>query len=277
MTNTSWRRIGQDASPRTRRAWRRLLLPWGVFLGSLLGVFSLVLGVHYLLLRSDRTVKIEPYSLELHTSGTLSLPTLKKHLGQEVRSPFMRLDLFALKRHIERLSQVKEAQVTRVFPATLRFDITEHEPAFRLGSASGDLRLVSQEGQVFCAQGLSRRALLHLPVLTELTFHEDDGRVDGIAILVALKHALLRHSEALGLPLQAVSIACRDFLPKNLQDPRCVLFLKGPNAEQWCLAPHDFDGQLKRLSEVLVYSAEHRLAFSCIDLSISQTQVIATP
>ncbi|MGF1483914.1 MAG: cell division protein FtsQ/DivIB [Opitutales bacterium] len=179
----SWRSIAQENAPRAvnrsvfvpRRRFTRWLAAFCVLLAAGAGF-----GVWYvgqplpatrpaLTARDTQVLSLADFQFE--TDGVLSrdwvLRTLRLDRGLSVEA----IDIFAVKRMLEREGQVHLAVVERLPSGPLRIRLEERRPVFRLGLINSlgqqEIVLVSGDGHVYRGSGYATSALRKLPFLRD--------------------------------------------------------------------------------------------------------------
>lgn len=87
-----------------------------------------------------------PAALEVRGEFHFLTPeAVRRELAGQLDADFYELNLTALRQRVERLPWVSQARVERVWPATVRVDVDEHQPYALWGKQA----LLSQDGTVF--------------------------------------------------------------------------------------------------------------------------------
>lgn len=280
----SWRSIKQTTrlrplSPIARR--RRLMLyakaaALGIVAALWLG--GMVWAVRYfreqgnpLSLASTSEPLTQVY---FETDGVLTHEWLRRQLSLPDSIAIMDIDIFALQSHLLTHGQIREAQVERIFPNSLRVRIKEHHPILRLAiqDAVGkrELMLVSPEGVVYKGQEYPIATLKNLPFLDGVVLsRRGDGfeRLNGMDVVSELLREARENYPHLYSQWQVVS--CRNF-QGDVRSPGASIEITTRNLGKIILRPEQFDRQLKRLDMIAGYHNEAGLRqVASIDLTLN--------
>ena len=175
----SWRDIPQEVKPTVMSPAGRRRLNRQLIRNVLIGVLAVVLVAGAF--EIWRTVSRNPQrfasaagsrpveEITLETNGVLDLAWAEQTLALRRDVGLMELDLYAAKERLMATNQVRQAVLTRKFPATLVVQLDERAPVLRLrarqpGGQTGEF-LVATDGEVFTGSGFDRDELARLPWL----------------------------------------------------------------------------------------------------------------
>src|SRR5919204_4824907 len=149
------------------RAWLVRLLRTGLVLGLALAIIVGVVGA-YQAFASSRLFALR--QVELRGAVHASRDELLRELRRGVSGSLWQADLAKLRRAIERHAWVREAEVARVLPDTLRVTINEREPFAPARRSNGSLVWVDRDGVV-----LGQRALFKTEAVLPLISGLEEG------------------------------------------------------------------------------------------------------
>lgn len=117
-------------------------------------------------------------AIQFNTDGVLSAKWFSQIHAIKKGQTLMEVDIFALKQKLESFGQIREAQVDRIFPATLRVQINEVEPVFRVRVPSSVQKyrdmLVSKDGEIFEGFDYPSITMKQLPFIVPSSISKDD-------------------------------------------------------------------------------------------------------
>jgi cell division septal protein FtsQ len=234
----------------------------------LVGVFSLI----FLSIRPVAGHLAVPHriqNIEFSTDGSLNRTWVLKVLQLQKDMELSAVDVQACRNALRRASQVIDADVERVYPATLRVRIRERVPAFKIRLADGRrLYLLDADGYVFEQIGVTKDKLGHIPYVLGL----DADRIsigDHIPLardLFTFWNQARRHAPELVLKwrMAVVDEAAYNlmghlpFIEVRTDEVRSILFKNGSHAVQ-----------LEKLEYILNDARKrHQLPLQRIDLTV---------
>ncbi len=180
QNDRSWKSIKQDVGkkPVTKIALKRKLFggihTTGLIMSALLIFALLVGGISYFNNNSFHLNLTGPSKeiggIRFATDGVLNKNWLRNVISIKKGTTLMGLDIFELKAQLETDGQVKHAKVERVFPKTLKIQITEHRPVLKIAiknkRGKNELLLISSSGNIYKGFGFSNTFLNTLPYLS---------------------------------------------------------------------------------------------------------------
>src|SRR5690606_13617764 len=120
-----------------------------------------------LLTRAGEALPIETVSVE--SDGVITTDWTLRYLEWQDGRNLLDVDIADIKSRLERVGQIRSAQVERVFPDELRIRVEERAPVARILAqrASGEklVLYVDAEGEVFEGIELTRAMTRYLPLL----------------------------------------------------------------------------------------------------------------
>ena len=164
------RNLGQ---PQAKKTGKKLTLKFKhIFLLFLLAVGIFYSGMRvYLHLISTEALRIKTVEIRSRQSRVTS--ELRQMLGQRGLGNILLFDMAPLKNLLETHRWVREARIRKIFPAALRIEIQEREPAAWLEKQDG-WAMIDEEGVVL--EPLSDRGQEPLPVLRGMRTYSSDYR-----------------------------------------------------------------------------------------------------
>ena len=103
------------------------------------------------------------------TSGVLDQQWLTQAISINQKQQLMEVDIFKMKADLENFKQVSRAEVTRVFPNSLKIDLIEEEPLFKIKIVQPEgepfINIVSEKGVYYGGVGYSPNKIDKLPYL----------------------------------------------------------------------------------------------------------------
>ncbi len=201
-----WKDIPQQVSPRamSSEGRRRVLRHAVKTIGLGLTVAALAWGAYGVVSalpdssgKMPGSVKSAPlHDLVLVTDGVLDQPWLARTLAVPKGASLMELDLFQLRGRLLASGQVRTANLTRNFPATLAVTLAERMPVARLQVQAGpDDRLtllVARDGVVYEGVGYDPKMVETLPWLAGVTLSRQGGVIQPIAGMAAVSDLLAK-------------------------------------------------------------------------------------
>ncbi len=284
----SWKNITQTTrkDPITpaaiKRRWILILKSIGAVGACIIFGFFIWFLWSYIVVKSESVPLINTEkslkNIVFKTDGVLTQRWLQERLEFLKNKSLMQIDIFELKNNLESMGQIKIAIIERKFPDTLKIQVQEYHPAFRLtiplkkqknGKDQYASYLVSKEGHVYQGANYSQATLKNLPYLTGVKLRKVQGKfldipgIQGVSQL--LEKAKLQYPK---LYSRWKSISLEKFNP----DPEAVGSLIIIQTRSWgkiYFASTQFDQQLSRLNYVIQYSDSQQLKFmESIDLTL---------
>lgn len=285
---SSWRAIDQVASKRssTPVARRRKLikiLKISCFSFLLLGVLSFVgYGIYGWATKSSK-IHFSLFSLPLKgvtfkTDGVLTEEWLNERLKLAKDTTLMELDIFKIKKDLEKEGQVRSAVVERKFPDTLMIRIEEYEPILRVAvKETGEapkVLLVSPEGIVYDGKGYPRITLKHLPYLDGIHLHRNSHSFEPIPgmelVAELLKQARLQKPH---LYADWKIVSCQRFDQRE-EAVWSVIKIRTNTLGEIIFRPSQFDDQLDKLDYIFQDATENHLRIRRVDLSLGNEAIV---
>lgn len=177
--DASWRELDQDVNPRTLSSHgrRRVALGVGqtlffVFLACVAGLGLWEVGRTLL---TDTTVVNDPMNTAplreviVITDGVLPDRWVEQELRLPKRTPFLDLDLLALRDRLLAHGQIRSVELRRRAPGTLVVTLVERTPVLQLkvqvGEGVPQTLLVARDGLIYEGHGYDAGRLTELPYL----------------------------------------------------------------------------------------------------------------
>ncbi len=284
VNDTSWRKISQTGTrsvttPQARqRRWKITYKAAGliVLVVALLGLTAY--SIYFLksnpdLLRNNRNVAGEPVRRFLfNTDGVLTEDWLRATLDISPTLPLTEVDIFAIKAELEKIGQVREVTVEKVFPDALRVDLKEQQPILRVGvkdrSGQRQILLISNAGVVYPGYLYNDAALRRLPFADGLKLVRRDAGFDPVPGMANTSQFL----DTLRTRAPAIYAQCRILDLKDFDGrpnaPWAVYTLRTRDYGQIVFSPRNVEEQLVRLDNILANLAQNNITPDRIDLSI---------
>lgn len=278
----SWRELAGfrhsrvNSSTSRKRRW----IPWIRLFGVLLllvlisvGLFKLIRKLNWETREAVAAVAMNPVDRILfHTDGVLNQEWLKGVVNLQKGTSIMEVDIFAIKKVLEKDDQVEIASVERLFPSDLRIDIVERKPVMRLMTADSEgkliRRLVARDGVVYKGVGYPAAALKELPYLQP--YRHADGSyfpLRGMEQVVKLLDLVRTTQPELFATWQVVSL---QYYNGRIGMPGQVIEVRSKFVPKIVFsASREFALQLDRLVYILEYFEKNgNPALKRIDLSL---------
>lgn len=273
---TDWKDIDQTVKPRAmssvaeRRIWLRrariaaLSLAGAMVVAAALRFASFVDHAPGLLTRAGEALPVKRVTVE--SDGPISTDWTLRYLDWQDGRNLLDVDIAGMKSRLERVGQVRSAEVERVFPDELRIRIQERAPVARIFAqrASGEklVLYVDAEGAVFEGIALAASTIRFLPLLDGISLsREGEGysRIEGMGTVAKLLDESRELAPHLYRSWTVVSLA---------ESPQIVV--KGRLAKAAVFSPdEDFRTQLARLDYILDYHRGRLLSdVSRVDLTL---------
>lgn len=192
-----------------RRQWARRWLAWKYVVAALLLVALVAGGLWLVLFSQVLAVK------QVEVVGTDQIPaeTVRGAAGDVVGEQLARLDLAGLEKRVESLAEVRDAEVTRRWPDTIRIEVDERV-AIAVVEIGESLRGLDAEGAVFDHY---RRPPDGLPRVETALDAGRDALREAAAVVASLPADLARK-------VDHVEVATVDQISLVLRDDRTVLW-----------------------------------------------------
>ena len=272
----SWRRIVQNTHRRpltnvARRRRYKVVFKWVAIatlgIGLLLGMVG---GIYWTSQLSFFSVSSGKVAIVFKTDGVLTQKWVERRISLPEGKGLMRLDIFAIKRELERIPQLKKVTVERFFPSTLKIFMEESCPVLRLVvKEKGEKRvlLVSTEGLIYEGVGYSEATLKALPFVAGVSIRREGTgyrKIAGIPVVATLLQKAKEKVPALYANWRVV------YLDKfEGQTVGAVIKIKTENVGTLIFMPEKFDWQLDRLAYIVRYANERNIcSIKQIDLSV---------
>ena len=190
------------------------------------------------------------------SDGVLDEDWLSEALPFEGKQQLMDINIFEIKNQLESFAQVKQAEVTRLFPDSLRIDLSEAQPLFKMqlqfNGGTTDLYLVSEEGILYRGQAYSEATLNALPYLIPFRHAEQAIQpIRGMSHVADLLRALKSAKLSERIRLRSVSL---ESFSGDLDMPGQIIEISsGLIPEIVFSANQDFSLQIARLNYILSY------------------------
>jgi len=192
-----------------RRQWRRRWLTWKYVLAAVLLVVVVVGGLWVVLFSQALAVK----QVQVAGAEQLSADAVRAAAGDLEGEPLARLDLGGIENRIESVAEVRDAEVTRRWPDTIRI-VIEERVAIAVVEIGDELRGLDSEGVVF---DRFRRAPDGLPRVETSVDARSDALREAAAVVDALPPDLARK-------VDHVEVATVDQISLVLRDERTVVW-----------------------------------------------------
>lgn len=206
------------------------------------------------------------------TSGVLDEQWLSNAISIRQKKQLMAVDIFKLKMDLENYDQVLRAEVTRVFPESLKINLIEETPLLKikLAQSNGDpiINLVSRNGLFYEGVGYSSEFIAELPYL--IPYRRSDKSYDpvvGIGRLALLMESLAAAQIDQKLQIKIVSL---ENFPGEIGMPGQIIEIRTRSIPRILFGGFtDFDQQIKRLQYILSYlNGQGNPEVERIDLSL---------
>ncbi len=281
--DNSWRTITQSGlkgiTIHSKKRYFSLCLRTGLFfICFIILACTLVFSIHFY--KSHASFITFPVkNIEIRTNGVLTRALILPFLNLPKDIGIMNVDIFELQSRLESIGQIREAEVERQFPDSLKITIHEYLPIVKLicvnelGKRQG--LLVSKEGNVFKGYGYSKQKLQSLPYLTGIQLYKTGKSFKRIAYMNYVDELLsCARLESPHLFKYWKSISLEYCLYGN-QDLGAFIKVKTKNIGEIIFAPEKFELQLGRLNSIISYASKQKLAtIERIDLSLENQAVV---
>lgn len=187
----SWKRIPQKAGRSSNstakvsmgRRLMQLMRFAGITAAVSVGLFAVGVGGYFLytVVMSPKPCATGDHLVELEVTSNGVLPDhwIEYRLKLDPEAGLMQFDLKELSARLESIPQIRTAEVQRVFPNTLKVDVKERYPIFRMKvkDANGDARLllVDSEGYVFENVRFPKTFVSSLPYLAGVELRQGES------------------------------------------------------------------------------------------------------
>lgn len=190
------------------------------------------------------------------TDGVLDERWLSQELAFKGKQQLMDINIFEIKNQLERFAQVNQAEVIRVFPDSLRIELSEAKPLFKIklqsSEGSTELHLVSKSGTIYKGQGYAESTISALPYLNP--FRHSDKKIQpiqGLDHVADLLNALETSKLSQRIRLHSVSL---ESFSGDLDMPGQIIQISsGLIPEIVFSVNQEFSKQIARLNYIISY------------------------
>lgn len=295
LTRT-WREIRQTGSEKAftsaaqKRKWATLLKT-----SSSLLILILLIGggtwatIHWYQtpessLGKDQAPPVDRIIFE--TNGVLREAWVGRTLAIRPGTTLVELSIFDLKQKLESRGQIETAKVERLFPSTLKVQLSERIPVARLAVEDGfggyEILLVSGEGQVYRGRDYDPDFLKTLPYLDGVTPQKNQTGefqpILGMEVASSFLDLLRRDYPALYEDLRVMDLR---HIQKGSEIPGASIEVRGRRFPDIRFSSQAYSQQLEKLVYVLD-DLSHRLetdrpreSVAAIDLSLEGPVVVS--
>ncbi len=291
FSDNSWRSIEQSglrgvSSQSKKRRFLALLKITSLIVGTSALLALIVITIFLYRKNSFTHFFASPIKhISIESDGALTEHQLLPVISLNKEASLMDIDIFALKKRLETLGQVRSAAVERQFPDTLKISINELKPILKVvaldkaGKRQG--LLVSDDGYIFKGYGYTAKNLKDLPYLTGICLHKSGNsfrRISHMDCLSELLRCARIESPHLYKYWKSVSLEYCQYGNTALGS---FIEVQTKNMGKIVFAPDKFELQLNRLNAIISYASKQKLAtIERIDLSLESQAVVkvaATP
>ena len=190
------------------------------------------------------------------TDGVLDESWLSRVAPLNRKMKLMEINIFEIKARIESYDQIIQAKVSREFPDTLKINLKESKPIFKLNTkvneTSSVLKLVSLTGDVYEGEGYSIEYIKSLPYL--IPYQHPNKKylpIKGLEVVTPLLDLIDNSNLKDRIPIIAVSLKSFSADPDF---PGQIIEFKSSKIPRILFsAYHDFYIQIDRLNHILSY------------------------
>jgi len=285
FSENTWRKIEQSGlqsvSPQSKKRRSLMLLKAFIFIFGV-SVFITLLVFSAVSFKKNSLSNVfapEIKYVDIESDGALTEVQLLPFLNLKKHISILNVDIFALKKRLETLEQVRNAVVERQFPDTLKILINEYKPIVKIiaiderGKRQG--LLVSENGHVFKAYGYSAKKLKHLPYLTGIRLiksHNSFKTIPHMDCLSELLRCAQLESPHLFKYWKSVSLEYCQYGNTSLG---AFIEVQTKNLGEIIFTPDKFGLQLNRLNSIVSYASKQKLAtIERIDLSLDNQAAV---
>jgi len=285
--DTSWRNIKQTAPSRavTKAARQRRLninLKYCAYGAALLALVAFVgAGVWWWQNRAFGALAVPEEKLKqvyFQTDGVLTESWLKDFVALPENVGLMDVNITALRDEILTFGQIRQAEVERIFPDSLKISIAERRPILRIVTMDATGKrfayMVSEEGEVFKGQNYPREMRRHLPFLDGVVLKRSGTgfeRIPQAPVLAELLETVRTGWPELYADWRIVS--CRSFSGAT-EELGALILVNSQRHGEIIFQPKEFAQQLARLEEITNYAERERIDhLAQVDLSLKHPSV----
>lgn len=286
---STWRSINQkgklrstSSSARERRMGRLLrffaLVAVALILGGI-GGYALYFSGSQIDLFSPGEEPVSVSVIDFASDGVLDLAWMKEHFPLDGNTSALAFDVHALKRKLEAVGQIREAQVSLSLPDRLIVRVEERKPLLRARvQMSGGIVttvLISGDGVVYEGARYPIETIRNLPGLTGVRFQWTGSGflpIEAMRTVAPLLEQARSEFPELYRNWQWISLAEFSGDPEA---PFALITVKSFEADRIIFAPRVFHRQLSKLNEVVTLALERNpRGFRKIDLSFSDQAIV---
>jgi|TARA_B110000037_G_scaffold220312_1_gene287766 cell division septal protein FtsQ len=285
----TWQSIQQNnglkstSSASRSRRWKRTFRWLGAGIAAVIAIGAISYGLYF----SGKQLPLDTPShavgtierIEFVSDGVLDARWFQSHFPIELGVRTMGYDLQKLKAQIETHGQVKTASVSVSLPDTLIIRLDERKPLLRARVRTPGNQiiniLIAGDGTVFDGYNYPTETIAALPGLAGIRFQWWDGQiqeVEEMKQLAPLLETARNEFPALYGDWKWVSVSNLNTDPGAVHS---VIEIKSRTSDRIVFAPNQFQGQLRKLNEVVAVNNSQRLGgFYKIDLSFPGQAIV---
>ena len=218
-------------------------------------------------------------SIQFDTDGVLSAKWFSQVHSIKKGQSLMEVDIFALKSKLEAFGQIEEARIERIFPSTLRVQIKEVVPVFRIRVPSNVEKhkdmLVSKDGFIFEGFDYPAISIKQLPFIVPDTLKKDSSGyqpVKEVSQLYPLVELAKNFYPKIFSTWKVISY-------KNLNESSYgvggFVYVRSSLVDKIIFRPEEYGIQMNRLSLALRTTMESGIKhLGVVDVSLDSTAVL---
>lgn len=212
--------------------------------------------------------------ISFETDGVLGKFWFQNWHGPLRNRSLMDINVKSLQRELEEEPQVASAKVSRIFPHTLKIELSEQQPilVLRLGKKGGGFQdwMVSSDGSLYQGTGYSRGTMSLLPSL-KISSHslrpkkEGNGfaKLEDVPVVAPLLELARREYPEIYRDWTVVS-----YHSPRENNPGSHVLVRSKKVRSLRFSPNNFSAQMKRLKYLLLQPEyKRRKTIESIDLS----------
>lgn len=264
---TNWKNLAPKSSrrPASRAAFRKRMLFLSKIFILLVVLASVGAGVW--LLHKRTSIDSGPFDLtgpglaiskvSFSSDGVLRPDWFKNWFGPLRNRTLMDIDIVQLQKDLLNEKQISFARVSRIFPDTLKIEVSEKVPVLRLCLRTKlkgeETWIVGTDGSLYLGSGYGAPSLAHLPFLKinpkfliPLPNEEGYRNLQDIPKIAPLLDLARREFPGLYQDWQIVS-----YERPNDNDPGAHIMIKSRKVKKLRFSPNNYAQQLRRLKYLL--------------------------
>jgi len=213
------------------------------------------------------------------TDGVLNANWVCHEVGVSRGTAIASLDLFAIKKQLEHIGQVKSAVISRNFPGELAITLKERVPLLRAVTLDKNGKyhrvLIDRDGIVYSGVSYDAAELRKLPYIGGVRFQRNkDNTIRPISNMGTIARLLDTARERIPELYNTWTVVNCNGIDGGLDKPNAQIRIQGKLIKELVFKPGNFERQIERLAEIVQYVQHTPRSIESIDLSYLDQAVV---